>query len=223
MTTDTPPGWFVSTRPQVDTQVLKAAGGAFVLDGMPVALRVNPNLQFQRSGSFYELVVTFLAATAGLESVFNGTNYPDLFMGRQGTYAGVARAETRIDLQAVVASIRGGAISEEKAEHQLCCMLATSAWAASKLCPGIQLWTDSQVQFFRFVRNAAAHGNKWYFKGDQPKQPAQWRHLVLDRVRHGQQCFGVDLLAGDLLLLLMDIEAKLPRRGAVVTLEASMR
>lgn len=43
------------------------------------------------------------------------------------------------------------------------------------------------LQFALHFRNAAAHGNRWYLKGGQPKYPAACRHLTVTPDLDGQQ------------------------------------
>lgn len=43
------------------------------------------------------------------------------------------------------------------------------------------------LQFALHFRNAAAHGNRWYLRGGQPKHPAACRHLAITPGLHGKQ------------------------------------
>lgn len=43
------------------------------------------------------------------------------------------------------------------------------------------------LEFARHLRNACAHGNRWYFAGKEPRHPASLRGRHLDRSFHGQQ------------------------------------
>lgn len=43
------------------------------------------------------------------------------------------------------------------------------------------------LQFALHFRNAAAHGNRWYLRGGQPKYPAACRHLTITPDMHGHQ------------------------------------
>lgn len=42
-------------------------------------------------------------------------------------------------------------------------------------------------QFAKHFRNAAAHGDKWTFRGDEPKYPARAGRLHIDRSHHGSR------------------------------------
>ncbi|MCM1012717.1 MULTISPECIES: hypothetical protein [Brevibacterium] len=43
------------------------------------------------------------------------------------------------------------------------------------------------TQFARHFRNAAAHGDSWYFKGEEPKSPAYTRDVCLDQSLDGSR------------------------------------
>ncbi len=43
------------------------------------------------------------------------------------------------------------------------------------------------LQFARHYRNACAHGDRWEFRGAEPKHPAVCRHLTLTAALHGQR------------------------------------
>lgn len=74
-----------------------------------------------------------------------------------------------------------------------------------------ELW-----EFFRHVRNAAAHGGSFNFLGQQPTRAAQWRGIELTRALQGSPLFdGASqqsglLGPGDPLSLLWDVEQTLP-------------
>jgi hypothetical protein len=65
------------------------------------------------------------------------------------------------------------------------------------------------MEFLRHLRNAAAHGNHWHFRADEPKRPAALRDLSLDRSFHGQEVFFETLAQGDFLDLLDDVQSYL--------------
>ena len=69
-------------------------------------------------------------------------------------------------------------------------------------------------EFLRHCRHAAAHNGRFRFTG-QPRRPAQWGPMVLDRGLHGMPLFkgreGNGLLSvGDPIRLLWDIEQEYP-------------
>lgn len=46
---------------------------------------------------------------------------------------------------------------------------------------------NSLTQFAKHFRNAAAHGDKWHFKGNEPNHPAHTRDVRIDRSLHGSR------------------------------------
>lgn len=72
---------------------------------------------------------------------------------------------------------------------------------------------DPIVQFLRHCRNAAAHGGVFTFDSGEPKKPAVWRTLTIERPMQGNCLFPVPpnkgfIGIGDVLYLLADIEKK---------------
>ncbi|KUO18411.1 hypothetical protein AQJ91_25595 [Streptomyces dysideae] len=72
---------------------------------------------------------------------------------------------------------------------------------------------DTEWQFFRHVRNAAAHNGKFDIRST-PQHPVKWSSKEITAVMHGTPLFhDTDrtqsfLLPGDILRLLRDIEAR---------------
>jgi hypothetical protein len=74
---------------------------------------------------------------------------------------------------------------------------------------------DPMWQFLRPCRHAAAHNRRFTFQGQEPRQPAEWRSVRIDRSLQGQRLFH-ELPAGgfmgpsDVLYLLSDLEGLIP-------------
>ena len=66
-----------------------------------------------------------------------------------------------------------------------------------------------ELEFFRHLRNAISHGNRFYFKGDEPKRPAKFRNFVLDKSLHGQPALFDYMSPGDVFDLFDEIENQL--------------
>ncbi|MGE0435013.1 MAG: hypothetical protein AB7S36_22345 [Planctomycetota bacterium] len=71
------------------------------------------------------------------------------------------------------------------------------------------------IEVFRHVRNACAHGNRFHFRGDEPRRGGQWGPVSLDSPAdqrgpahplHGQRCIGGELGPADCLWLLQAVE-----------------
>lgn len=97
--------------------------------------------------------------------------------------------------------------------EKLNCMVANFAYEKIKEKKD----NTSIFEFFRHVRNASSHENKFYFKSNEPKHKAEWRGIVIDNTLKGEtnplfgrKCFGSTLGSADLLALLSDVEDLLP-------------
>jgi len=68
--------------------------------------------------------------------------------------------------------------------------------------------TSPLMEFLRHLRNACAHGNRWYFTGTEPKNPAVWRHLTVEPAWHGQRAMYGTLGPAEYLDLLDDLAGR---------------
>ena len=64
-------------------------------------------------------------------------------------------------------------------------------------------------EFFRHVRNAASHDNRWHFTGNAPTRRAEWNGIVLDKSMNNTTLIYGTIKPADILYLLRDIEALL--------------
>lgn len=72
---------------------------------------------------------------------------------------------------------------------------------------------DPLWQFFRHVRNAAAHGGKFNLQRNQPDKPAEWGEKRIERGLNGKRLVssvGQEgfLETGEIILLLLSVEEK---------------
>lgn len=51
---------------------------------------------------------------------------------------------------------------------------------------GLHRFEDPLLEFLRHLRNASAHGDEWYFKGEEPRNEAHFGGLTLTKDLHGQ-------------------------------------
>lgn len=62
------------------------------------------------------------------------------------------------------------------------------------------------LEFFRHLRNAVSHGNRWHFTGGEPRRPAAFGPLVLDASLHGSERVLFEYLGpGDVFQLMDEI------------------
>jgi hypothetical protein len=65
------------------------------------------------------------------------------------------------------------------------------------------------LEFLRHIRNAAAHGNRWHFRGQEPRNPAKLRNIELDPSLHDAPAYNGTVGPGDFLDLLDDVRDEL--------------
>lgn len=202
------------------TYTLKAETGYYKLTGHPVQLRVLRDLALDPGGPFFQFVLTYLVASAGLTPVYDTKGYPTFMDGIAGMFPGALKGDARADLAECVRLARGGALPQQRAEQALCCMLANLAYESLTTADGGRLRGMPAFEFFRHVRNAASHGNVWHFvvnkNVQEPSRPAKWERLQIDESLkgdknplHGKTCFYGTIQPADLLYLLRDIEGLL--------------
>lgn len=62
------------------------------------------------------------------------------------------------------------------------------------------------VEFFRHIRNAAAHNGKFDVRPGSLNKPASWRNKIISYTLHDKELFGDFFAIGDTILLLQDVE-----------------
>jgi hypothetical protein len=162
---------------------------------------------FASDGPFFPMVATFLLSTVGLGPVYESDNPLKLSAQSVAGYRGFVEPELRIDLEQIRQLTQH--LAPGRAVQELCGMLIISAHtvALDHIGSNRAVLESPTFEFFRHIRNAAAHGNRFTFGPREPRRMAKWRDLTLDRPTHaGIQCFGNLLIAADALALLGDIQ-----------------
>ena len=189
------------------------------ISGQPLSIGVLRNLELRPEGSFFAFVLTYLVASAGLTPVYDAGNYPTFLDNTRGTFPGKVQGDLHADLAQCVSLARDGkSLPQLAAEQALCCMLANAAFESISKSERDRLAGDPVFEFFRHVRNAASHGNKWHFFDREPMRVAVWQpkggnafsidHTLKGDTNplHGQTCAYGSLQPADLLYLLRDVE-----------------
>jgi hypothetical protein len=170
----------------------------------------HDDLQFRTDRPFFSMVGSFLIATVGMGPVYDPER-PLLLEHISTSYHGQVESTYEIDLEEVRHITQQ--ISAATAVQELCCMLMISTHAvALELLQSHPVILQSPVfEFFRHVRNAAAHRNRFNFVHREPRRAATWCTLSLERhVHQGTACFGSLLDTADALALVHDVEKLLP-------------
>jgi hypothetical protein len=180
------------------------------------AAEVLHGLMLDPGKPFYQYVLTYLAASAGLTPVYDAEHYPTFMQGIAGKFPGKVGGDLAFDLADCVGRVRAGALPQQQAEVSLCCMLANAAYES--IAGDDRKKRDPVFEVFRHVRNAASHGNAWHFRGEEPRFRGEWHGIVIDETRkgdanplQGQTCFYGTLQPADLLCLIRDVEGILAR------------
>ncbi|MBD3279920.1 hypothetical protein GF389_00145 [Candidatus Dojkabacteria bacterium] len=71
--------------------------------------------------------------------------------------------------------------------------------------------TAPEFEFLRHICNAAAHCNKFHFKGDEPKFEAKFKNFEINQSLEGKECILGCILPGDFLELLDFVRSELRR------------
>ena len=129
-----------------------------------------PTIIFTQDSPFFEMVMAFLAATMGLGPVFEKENPLSPGPDKIAWYRGKVRPDLAIDVGQVHALRLSGDLTADAVMKSLCCMLLNTAYSVA------DAHNDQSPEFevFRHLRNAAAHGNNFFFKKDEPRRPASW-------------------------------------------------
>jgi hypothetical protein len=171
-------------------------------------------IQFDKARPFFDMVMSFLAATVGLGPVFDPKNplslSPQIIAIYQGNVAG---AGLDIDTGQIHNICSSGVLTIDTAVKSLCGMLINTAYES------VSKRNDKspEFEFFRHVRHAVSHGNRFNFFKHEPARPASWRNLTIDSSAkgstnrlYGVECIGATLSPADAVWLLHDIETRLP-------------
>lgn len=168
---------------------------------------------FTQGRPFFEMVTSFLAATIGMGPVCDPANPLKLSPATVAWYRGIVRPHLIVDMVQVHNQCISGGLSADSAVKSLCCMLLNSAYEVAM--PHND--KSPEFEFFRHLRNAASHRNRFNFFPREPVRPASWGGLTIDHTAKGstnplsgKECVGTTISAADVIALLHDIEARLP-------------
>jgi hypothetical protein len=190
-------------------QTITPGSAAAALTGQAAKLQILGDLKLDPAGPFYQFVLAYLAASAGLTAVYDAAHYTDFLKGTVGIFPSpLAGVGAIVRLEPVVGLARDGiTLPQPEAESRLACMLVNTAYESLTVAQQTGLKAHKEGESFRHSRHAASHGNKWHFLGNEPVRPAEWKGVVLGRANFQDKPFiHGTLTPGDLLFLLGDIE-----------------
>lgn len=188
-----------------------ATGGAHLV-AQSAHIFVVGDLTLDPNGPFYRFILTHLVASAGLTPIYDASNYPSFMDGVAGVFPGAAIG-ARVDLAECVRKVRAGALPQQQAEISLASMLANATYESMAETDRERLKGDLVFEYFRHVRHAASHGNRWHLFPREPSARGEWNGFVIDDTLkgatnplHGTQCIYGTLKPADVLYLVRDVE-----------------
>ncbi|MGD9728814.1 MAG: hypothetical protein AB7V39_20880 [Nitrospiraceae bacterium] len=172
----------------------------------------DPGLEFRQGMPFFDMVGSFMIAIAGCPSIINADNPMKLDDSHYISIPGIITAGRHIRPREVHEQVAKGHVSQARFLKACCTMLANTAYEAVK--PSNDL--SPEFEFFRHIRNASAHRNRFHFLSHEPSRPSEWKGAVIDHTikgashpLHGSECFGTFIGAADIIDLLWEIERKI--------------
>lgn len=169
-------------------------------------------IEFKQGGPFYDLVGAFLIALSSSPAIFNEDNPMGLTSEQYVTINGVVGEGKHLFPLDVFQQVRQGRLAMPVFLGTMCMMLTNAAYESVK----DRNDHSPEFEFFRHLRNASSHGNRFAFFPAEPKRPALWRGIGIDHTLKGSSnpldqavCFGPLFGPADLIDLLTDIEKNL--------------
>ena len=169
-------------------------------------------VQFDKDKPFYDMVATFMVALSSSPAIFNAGNPMGYTDGQYVTISGVQVPGKHFLPIDVYAQAQAGHTTQVFFLGHTCMMLANLAYESVKG----QNDHSPEFEFFRHIRNAASHRNRFTFAKDEPRRPAAWKGVTVDHTKLGKSnplqdthCFGPVLGPADIIDLLAEIERKI--------------
>ncbi|GAB1268125.1 hypothetical protein NBRC116493_13780 [Aurantivibrio infirmus] len=172
----------------------------------------NGFVEFRQGLPFYEMVSAFMVAVSSCPAIFDTSNRMGFSEGEYIVLPGILSEGKHIFPYEVFTQAQQGNISQGRFVKSCCMMLTNTAYESVK-----ELNDKSpEFEFFRHLRNASSHQNKFSFSTREPMRESSWRGAIIehstkgaDNPLNGQECFGAFIGMAELLDLLKDIEAKI--------------
>lgn len=178
-----------------------------------------PGIEFAQEGAFFDMVGSFIVASASCPAIFNEDNPMNLRADHYIAVEGKVVLGRHLRPLEVFAQVHRGHFTMGKYLETCCCMLANTAYESVKE----ENDHSPPFEFLRHVRNASSHGNRFSFATHEPARPAVWRTASFDHTAkgaanplQGKKCFGEVLGNADIIDLLWDIEQWIKTKRASV-------
>lgn len=165
------------------------------------------------------LKTAYIAMTLALPMVVFAQNHPAVLagLGQQSiSPVEVGRIDGSLHSSEPIGAVLARAAALPGAGLGEYVLLSTAMFGAVRLGDDLKLAQIDDagqplLQFARHLRNACAHGNRWHFRGVEPREPAELRGRALTPRLHGTQALNVWLGPGDFCDFLDDVADHLRR------------
>jgi hypothetical protein len=167
------------------------------------------SFEFRQDGIFHPYVGSLLTAITSL-FVIADPERPIKFDPQDRIHiSGVLTSSRSISAHEVQQHVLNQDLPHDYYCTNLCIMLTNTAYAVA------EPYNDKGpvFEFFRHLRNASSHGNRFNFHPKEPSRLAAWRNASIDHTKRGKDnplygtvCFGQYFGFADILDLLWDVE-----------------
>ena len=125
---------------------------------------------------FYESVTCVCAAMASVESILRADNPLGYKMGDKIRLDGRVQPGVFVYPFRVRGQFQCGHVPPRRIQIELMRIMLLGCYEEVR----DRGYHSPIFEFFRHIRNGCSHNNKFYFKNDEPRRPAEWRTLRID-------------------------------------------
>jgi hypothetical protein len=170
------------------------------------------HIYFKQGLPFYEMVMSFMTSLSTVSFILNNEKLIELKEKDYINIEGKWVKPRHFFPHDVISNIKNGKFLFNTYINSCCGMLANTAYEAVKE----QNDKSPEFEFFRHIRNASSHQNKFNFYPKEPSSPSYWKDAKInhemkgkDNPLYGEDCFGSFFGVPDIIDLLKEIEEKL--------------
>jgi hypothetical protein len=172
-----------------------------------------PAIYFKKEGPFWNYVMSTMIGLGGYLSFSDPAN-PMQFDDDEMVMDSFLEPRIAVTFDHIRTQVMSGVVDSAVFSSSLTQMLVSTCYESVKdRKKDTPLW-----EFFRHIRNAASHNNRFFFSESEPKRPAVWRKFEIDDSAKGHShplfgtaCINEYLATADIFILLREIEQDLER------------
>jgi len=151
------------------------------------------DLIFRKELYFYQMVSAAAVSFSSYPFVFRSDNPANLKPLDYIALPGIATGDRHFRPYDVHREVLAGNVSMSDSLGTVCMMLVNTAYESVKH----ENDQSPEFEFFRHVRNASSHLNRFCFRSEEPRRPASWRSVSINHELKGNanplqndHCFG---------------------------------